>query len=198
MGTNKKIIGIDFDDVLLDFRTPFCLYINSIKNTTYTRSDMTDFYFEKVFGCSRQEVLDFINGFYESEEHLHAPTIAGAQEAIKKLSKHYSLSIISARPEYLRERTEQWIQKHFGNMFETIHLNNQYHGDEIKKTKAEVCQEIGAEIYVDDLLENAEGVANTGRKVFLLDSPWNQGEIPQGITRAYSWNEIVEALQVTA
>ncbi len=196
--TSKKLkIGIDFDDILMDFQGSFYSYINSLKNTSYSISDVTDFRIENILGCSRQEALDFIADFYQTGEHVRALPIKGSQQAIKKLSENYSLFIISSRPEYLREKTESWIQENFGNVFEKIYLNNQYHGEGIRKTKAEVCEEIGVEVYIEDFMPNAIQVADSGRKVFLLDNPWNQEPAPENIMRVFSWDEISETLEVT-
>src|SRR3989344_4048910 len=155
MNSQKKIIGIDLDDILFDFFGHLCVFINSQKNTTYTKKDMTDFMLEKVLGCERKEALDLIADFYLSEEHENSLPIQGSQEAIKKLDENYLLFIISARPEYLRKRTENWVQKHFGNVFQKVYLGNHYHGNGLKRTKLELCEKIGVCAYIEDFIPNA-------------------------------------------
>jgi len=191
---NKKVIGIDLDDILFDFYSHLCLFINSKINTNYKKSDMTDFMLDKVLKCPREDALKLIADFYQSDHHQDALPISGAKESISNLAKDYSLYIVSARPEHLRKRTEDWIQKHFGNVFEKIYLGNHYHGNGSKRTKLEICEEIGASIYIEDFIPNAIEVADSGKQVFLLDNPWNQSEIPRNIQRVYSWNEIVNCL----
>lgn len=46
---------------------------------------------------------------------------------------------------------------------------------------------------IEDNLDYAIEMANTGIKMYLLDKPWNKKfnpEINKGITKIYSWDEL--------
>ncbi|HUC01922.1 MAG TPA: hypothetical protein VMA75_03380 [Candidatus Paceibacterota bacterium] len=58
----------------------------------------------------------------------------------------------------------------------------------------EVVADSGATIMIEDHMTNATVCAEAGIKVFLFDQPWNQGELPPGIERVHSWDEIVKKL----
>jgi len=62
-------------------------------------------------------------------------------------------------------------------------------------TKAGVCRELGVERMVEDGLHYATDCAENGIPTLLLNSPWNQAEsLHEGITRVYSWAQILENL----
>lgn len=191
-------IGVDFDDVLLDFNTHFIAYFNKMKGTSLKRDDLTSFYLETIVGGTHQEMVDLITDFYDTTEHAGGMPMEGAREAIKALhEKGNKLFIVTSKPEYLREITDKWLALHFPGMFESVHFTNHFHpGEGVKRvSKAEICDELGIKIFIDDHIENAKNVAKEGREVLLLDSPWNKNEIiPPYVRRVYSWQEIVEIL----
>lgn len=194
---NKKIIGVDLDDVLLDFNANLCKFYNKKFNTSLKRENIISFELAEIWGCTVEEARKIVADFYKSDQHKGALPIKEAPSVIKKLSKNRELYIISARPEYLRKETTEWLNKHYGSVFNGVHLISQYHnnGDTTKKTKAEVCDELGVEIFIDDSLDNANSIANDKRTVLLLDTPWNQGKLNKNIKRVYSWKEIFSVLE---
>lgn len=190
----SKIIGFDLDDIILDFNNSLRGYYNEMYQTDYKREHMTSFYLDKVWGLPQNEMADRIRRFYNHEVHWATPPVPGAVESIKKLSGDHKLIVITAKPETIRQKTEEWLSRHFSNVFESLHFTNHFIGDAAKRKKSEVCLELGVEVFVEDALHNAVDVAGAGIPVLLLDAPWNQGEIPSGVTRVFSWDEIVEKL----
>jgi len=53
---------------------------------------------------------------------------------------------------------------------------------------------IGAAVFIEDALHNANKMAEAGIPVLLVDTPWNQVSLEPGIYRVYSWSEIVAKL----
>ena len=191
---NKKVIGIDLDDVLLDFNTAFIKYHNIVYKSDLNLRSKYNHAFDKFLGCDKEEAERRILEFYETDDHDRVLPIQGAPEAIQKLSQNNSLIIITARPERLREWVSLWLGKHYGDIFSGLYFTNQFHGTGIVKTKGETCKELGVDIFIDDHIKHIEEVALTGIKVLLFDMPWNQGELGFGITRVYSWNDILREL----
>ena len=123
----------------------------------------------------------------------------GAVEAIEWLRHDHSLPIITSRPETIRERTAALVEKHFPPVFDGIHFLNHYRDDGTRsreRTKGEVCKALGVRVFVEDALENAVSVADEGIPVLLFDVPWNQGELPAGITRVFGWRDALLKLAV--
>ncbi len=186
---------MDLDDVLLDFNAGMALYHNSIYGTSFTRDQIKFPQLELAWGCTREEAHQRIADFYQTEEHSNVLPVRGAVEATRELAKNHELIIVTAKPPALRERTLKWLDKHYPGIFKDIHFTNQFISKGTEKiTKVEVCDQEGIEIFIDDFPHNAIEIAESGRKVFLLDCPWNQIELPFNIVRVYSWKEIVEKI----
>ncbi len=188
------IIGVDLDDVLLDFFGTFCDFINEKNGTKYDRNSLTDFYLEKSWGWTKEAASQAITDFYASAKHVGAAPVKGAVEAVSTLSKGNTLHIITSKPDSLREITEKWVYKNYPGMFAGIHFMNQYHSKGEKRLKADVCKELGATILIEDSLEQAQSADAKGIRVLMLDAPWNQKDVRTSITRVKSWNEIVTLL----
>jgi uncharacterized HAD superfamily protein len=193
---NKKTltIGIDLDDVLLDFNTALCEFYNSSYGTNYKREDFTDFYLERLWNVPTEEVKKVISEFYDHDTHWNTSPMPGAVSAIQKLfSQNHNLVIITAKPDTLRDRTQDWLMKHFGEVFQSVHFVGHYHlnTDGKKRTKREVCDELGVDIFIDDSMDNVVSVVGPERPAFLIDSPWNQGDVPQNAKRVKGWDEIM-------
>lgn len=189
------IIGVDLDDVLLDFFGAFRDFVNRTKGTSYTLESMTDFSVEKSWGWSKEDAHQAILDFYHSEAHRSAMPVSGSVVALAELSKTNTIHIITSKPDFLREETEHWIQTYFPGMVASIQFMNHYHGDGKKRSKAETCKELGVQVFIDDSLEQARNVSAVGIPVFMPDAPWNREEVGPLVTRVYSWAEIVQKIQ---
>ncbi|PIP55788.1 MAG: hypothetical protein CO183_00770 [Candidatus Zambryskibacteria bacterium CG_4_9_14_3_um_filter_42_9] len=187
-------IGFDLDDVLLDFMNSLIPYHNNVFGTNNEREHFKNNDIASIWSCTKEEEIQRVFDFFASPEHLQASPIPGAVEGIRNLKEHHNLSVITARPEELKEKTIEWLEKHYANMFDGIYFTNQYHGSGPKRSKGEICHELGVNIFVDDILENAEDVVSFGIPVLLFDKPWNQAEVRSPITRVRSWEEIMKIL----
>lgn len=191
---NKKIIGVDLDDVLLDFNSALCEWHNLKYGTSYTRADIFDFDLKNVWNISQEETNQKIVEFYHSKNHSDSLPMPGAVEAIKKLKQNNHLVIITSKPEYLRGQTDIWLQKYFPNSFESVHFTNNFHRNGSKTAKADICDKLGVSVYIEDSIENAKTIAAPDRQVLLFNSPWNQSPIPPELVRVNSWEEITALL----
>ena len=189
------IIGVDLDDVLLDFFETFCVFVNRNKGTSYTRESQTDFRIEKSWGWSAEDAHQAILDFYRSEDHRDALPVNGAVEALAELSKENTIHIITSKPEFLREETERWVQRYFPDMITSIQFMNHFHGNGTKRSKTETCRELGVQVFIDDSLEQARNVSSSGIPVLMPDAPWNQEKVGPLVTRVHSWTEIAKKMR---
>ncbi len=194
MKQKKKIIGIDLDDVLLDFNGALCIFHNVQYGTSLTREQIFSFHLEKVWGCTKDEAKRRIVEFYHTDFHRDASPIQGATEAIQELSRNNSLIIITGKPERLQTATTHWLDRYFPRSFDGLYFTNQFLGDDIKRTKAELCSDLGIEVFIDDSIAYTRDIASKGVRAFLFDAPWNQGELSPLVTRVYSWKGVLEKL----
>ena len=192
---NRKKIGFDLDDVLLNFNDALFPYHNERFGTNYDRTQIRTFDLGSVWQCSRDEVEKRILDFCRSTEHHEAEPVSGALEVINRLKDHHDLFVITARPEELRAETLSWLNRHFPDVFAEVHFTNHFYGSGNRRAKGDVCREIAVESFIEDSLHNAADVASLGIPVLLFDAPWNQEEVAPPIKRIYSWEEVEEHIR---
>lgn len=191
------VIGLDFDDVLMDFRASMEGYCCDRYGVCITRDESTSYDLWDRWGCTKEESIQRVLDFYVSEHHHKALPVHGAPEALKTLSKEHSLVVITSRPDFTQENTLKWLRKHFDmSLFDRVYFANLFASDKPKRNKSEICHELGVDVFVDDYHVYAEDVAKSGKKVLLFDAPWNRGygDHPN-ITRVHSWDQILEILK---
>ena len=189
----RKIIGVDFDDVIFSFNDSLHAYHNKKYGTNITIKDVTTYDIDKIWNCTPEEASEKVLEFMLTDNHDVTPPISGAIEALKKLSIDHELHLISSRGDMVADTTLKWIDKNFPNHFKSIQLTNQYLGVPNKvRSKSSVCHELGVEVMIEDSLSQVANISPVVKRVILLDCPWNQGELPENVTRVYSWDEILE------
>ncbi|OGG41367.1 hypothetical protein A2837_02515 [Candidatus Kaiserbacteria bacterium RIFCSPHIGHO2_01_FULL_46_22] len=199
--TGKKVIALDFDDVVAHFNAHFVVFHNKRYGTDLAYENLYLYdNWELMYGCDRETMALRAHEFYNSREHQEIKPVPGALEAITHLSQNYSLQIVTSRPEHIRDVTLNWINEFFPVHFEKIHFTNGFMGaaGSIIKKKSEVCREIGATVIIDDAIKHVKDVAASGLPALLFDRPWNREEIPSGIHRMHSWQEIVDWIKMNA
>jgi len=196
--SHRRIIGIDIDDVLISTHSkPLNDFYNAKFGTSWKKEDYHSHNLEEVWGGTREEAVDIVNEYLNSQEHDKSPAIEYAKEAITQLAKHNSLVLVTARNQDMEEKTLTILNTHFIGIFNKIYFTNQFVKDSKaeKRSKSSVCKELGVEIFIDDALHNAEDIASVGIPVLLFDQPWNQTDtLPPLITRVHSWKEILKKL----
>lgn len=181
-----KIIGVDFDDVLVSFNEALCIWHNYNFGTSYQKKDVISYDFENIWLCSREEALARIFRFYSSTEHANILPVTGAVDALHFLADD-EVYIITARSEIAKEVTEWLLEKYFPKLIGRIHY---------EKDKAIACKRLGVEIFVDDSLAHATKISEVGVPVLLFNNPWNQtNELPHNVKRVYSWVQILKHLR---
>ncbi len=190
----KPILGIDMDDVLLDFMAPLCDFYNRVHGGSMTRDQLHVFDPSVNFKCSNEEALKLLFDFYDSPENAACMPVDGALDAITVLKNKYQLIIVTARPKKVADMTHAWVTKYFPGVFSDIIFTGLLGTEEKKKSKGEIAKELGFAGFVDDALHNAQSLSEHGIPVYLLNAPWNQGELPPLVTRYNTWKEITEAL----
>ncbi|MFZ2523259.1 MAG: hypothetical protein WAW92_02620 [Minisyncoccia bacterium] len=191
-----KKIGFDLDDVLLNLSDPLREFLNIKYTRSVKREDLKDFYIESIYGIEREIFKKDIADFYLHNDHINSSPINGAVEVVEQLSKKYILEIVTAKPDSLAEITEQWLLKHFPNMFKVVHFANHHHDNHKKRLKSEICLVENISVFIDDSLDNAKDLSSSNIPVLLFDAPWNQSEsLPGLVKRVHSWNEIEKEIE---
>ncbi len=197
MSQTKKI-GVDLDDVLLEIVAGLFPWHNRLYGTNNKKEEVRPFELSSSWNCTKEEAVSRILDFYQTPEHADCMPVPGATEAMAALGQSYELVIVTSKPANLETMTQAWVEKHFPKVFQGIYFTNSFVTPEHQQVKkSELCRKLGIEIFIDDSIGNVIDVATACEHVFLFDRPWNQENValPANVTRAYSWKEIVDAIQ---
>ncbi|VVB82760.1 5' nucleotidase, deoxy (Pyrimidine), cytosolic type C protein (NT5C) [uncultured archaeon] len=193
----KIKIAADVDDVLLNFMEPFLSFYNSRSGTAFKRRDMFSYLLEQVFGEPREELEKKMNDFYFSNHFRNLPVVKGAKTALQKLNENYEVIIVTSRASTFYGLTEEALEQSFRGQYSAIfHSKDSYR--KTGKTKAEICEEQKVSFLVEDCLKYAIECNSKRIPVFLMNAPWNQGDLEGTlITRVRNWKEILLNLKET-
>ncbi len=190
----RRVIGVDLDDVLIEFSLALSSYIYMKYGIKYTLYDIpADYDLTSIWKCSHDDVLKNIFEFYLSEDHMNILPTKGAIEALQFLIQDFDIVVITSRPQSVEDITIKLLRKHFPEIFKKIYFVNTYIGPD-KKSKAQVCIENNVELFIDDLLSNTISTSEAGIPTIIFDRPWNRINIRNNgrTVRCKNWKSIVK------
>lgn len=199
------VIACDIDEVLFPYLSGYVKYYNRIHDASLKISDFHSYNFAHVHGGSHEDIAELIYAFHDEPEFEEIEPITGSLDAVSRLQELGEVHFVTARQEAIATKTRDWIKKHFGIDKERIHLGNHWARDSdpvtIKRSKAEMCRSIGAEILIDDAPSYALECAMDGMKVFLFDLDgeynWNKPTpMHENITRVHNWDETISKIRM--
>lgn len=195
----RLVIAVDCDDVIIA-STPVII---DDYNTAYgTSIQLADAHSQdlSVWGVEHDdEAIRRVFNLWETKEYHKLGPIRQSVQALRALKQHHEPHLITGRADFLQTATRQWVESHMPDIFVTMEFTNfivptdQMH---VRRSKLEACQQIGADILIDDHLHHAEQVAAGGIEVLLFgDYPWNvtgDTSLPPNIVRAKDWQAVLE------
>ena len=192
---NKRKIAVDIDGVLANYHEPFVGFYNERNGTNFNLENISGYDFWRAFGISEEKSACEIADFYFSEDFKEINPVEGSQDVLKLLSPKNILAIITARPDFIRKKTLEWINKYFPNVFSDVHFTNQFGGNGSKEKKSYFCLDRGYGVIVEDSAEYANECAEQGINALLLNRPWNRnGSLHPQVQRVSNWKEVLEHL----
>jgi uncharacterized HAD superfamily protein len=194
----KKVIAIDYDDVIVPSAP---IIVRSYNEKYGTNVQLKDFYYDdpRSWGSSDTSTVNQRVGDYlMSEEYQATLPFTEAIDALRLLSEQHELHIVTGRTDYLADVTKNMLNKYLPGIFRSVEFTNFF--GQNRRSKAEVCQALDADLLIDDHLHHAQVVADCGIDVLLFgDYPWNQAkQLPANIRRVSGWHEITELLLTPA
>lgn len=176
-----KRIGVDIDGVIADSQPVIIEKLNQHFGKNYKLEDFIDFNPVKMFGIDRKE-LDNIIMQRELEIIEEAEPVPGAVETLKELSAGNKILLVSARTPAYIDQTRAWLGKYQIPHDDLILLG--------QHDKRQCCLNLCVDIFIEDNKKNAGQISSCGIPVLLMDATYNQGKLPDSITRVHSWSEI--------
>jgi uncharacterized HAD superfamily protein len=191
---SKPTIAVDIDEVLFPMAPTFLDYHNTTHGTTITLDQMVSYYLEDITGETIEEVIEKIKAYLDSEHYSSGTPIKGSVEAISKLRQRFRLVLITSRNDFYRGYTEDFIEKHFGGLFDELRYTHEIENPTATIPKHVICKELGAMVLIDDHLHNVVECVKAGVDAILFGSyPWNQANaLPKGLVRLNDWQEVLE------
>jgi uncharacterized HAD superfamily protein len=185
-------IGIDLDDVIVDFFPSFINFYNKKYGKNFKFEDIKSFYMWEIgIGKDKQEIIKLVDEFYDSNDFDNMPLISDVKFAFNNFSND-KLFIITSRPVRFKEKTDYFLKKHFPSIsFEIIYSNGlQIRGE----NKAEICRRLGLNYFIEDNFHYVNEFDFNRIKVFLINKPWNKDFVNSNLIRVDNWKEILEKI----
>jgi len=170
------IIGFDMDEVLADLLGPLILFHNNEYGTSLTKQSFTSYSLAEAAGCTLDESTERICKFFRSTYFYNVNPIQDSQEGVAVIVDRYGKQpIITARPDIITSETIDWAHSHYPEMFSSVNLTNQWHGEGTERRKSQVCKELGVDIMIDDSPSHAYDCADEEIDVLIFGNyRWNQ------------------------
>ncbi len=188
-------IGIDLDDVVVNFSKSFLNFYNKEYKTNFKIENWNSYWFGDAFGINNQVVKNVTNDFYNSNYFDEMPLIENARKSIDILAKKYDVNVITARPRRWGMKTNDFFKKHF--KFIDLDLYHARDNWDNKLKKSKICRNLNINLMIEDSRENSIQCANPNldSDVYLLNKPWNQeNSLPENIIRFNNWERVLEKL----
>ena len=193
----RLVIAIDCDDVLL----PSSEAIVSFYNREYGTNVHLDNFYERdpeQWGVqSLDEVYERIRLYFQSDAFpQEVKPFDDAIEAVKRLSAKHELHLVTGRGPAVEAVTHAMVDAYFNGQFMSVEHTGAYlRGDGTmgRRTKGEVCAAISADILIDDNLDHARSVLESGIKTVLLYGTyaWTKKEDLARAVRCETWSDIL-------
>jgi hypothetical protein len=178
-------IGVDIDGVVSDSYPVWLQALNRHYGKNIAVID--DYEMHLAFDVPPEDMNDFFVGNVERLLMMPDP-IPGAKEGIETLLQEgHEVIYITARTLDQKDITVQWFK-----MREIHHELVLFTGC---GSKVDFVKQWKIEAFVEDYHVNAKLIAECGVPVFLLNTSYNQVELPTGITRCHNWDEILEGIR---
>ena len=191
----KPVIAVDLDDTLRPWTYPLRKWVaDQLGVTEVPSGDSSRVLLADLFGCSYEAGNSFANRFAVEPHGRDLAPYPDALPVLNELTSLYRLIIVTARLHSLKGMTCEYVERHFPGIFEDV-IFASYQID--RKPKHEICQELGADIIIDDRLTYvAEYAAEGMRPILFGDYPWNRASIlPERVIRARTWNDVPDAIR---
>lgn len=182
----KKLnICVDIDGTMTD---PYCWldYANRYFNKNVKVEEIRVYEINEVMGVSESDFSEFY-GTHGPEMHLNAPLRDNVENVLEQINRNHNIFYVTARDNRMTDATKKWFEANKLPKNKLYMLGSHY--------KVDKAKELGCDIFIEDRYENAVQLANEGIRVLLIDCNYNRFPLIDGITRVFSWDEILEKIK---
>lgn len=190
-------IGIDVDDVLVESLPGYLEAFRSHFGRDVKIEDAAWEIFPRYPEISAAEMRRFFTKLDEMDFLGSRPFHPEAVAAMQALAgAGHRLVVVTGRLQEHRHYTQRLLRSAgVAELFEELVHRD---GETAVEYKPRVIRERRLDLLIDDELHVAVASARVPVPVLLFDRPWNQGELPAGITRVTNWAQVVRWVEAAA
>jgi hypothetical protein len=216
-GNSKIVVAVDVDEVLAYFIPALARWHNRVHGSpSLSPASFFSYTFCEVWGGSNDEATAKVHAFFEAPEFLEQmEAVEGAFEVLRSRATRFEYVVVTSRQHCIRDATLSWLEKYFPGIFSDFRFGNHYGLDGAKRSKLDICRDIGAACLIDDSLKYARQCSAELESVVLFgDYAWNTERkggqrddatlfdrdgvacdaLPTNVTRAVDWAAVGRAL----
>ena len=182
-------IGVDVDDVLAESLPGYLEAFRRYFGHEVRVEDAAWEIFRRYPQISARQVRGFFAALDDADFLGTRPIYAEAAEAVRQLAAaDHRLVVVTGRPTTHREETRRLLRGAgiLGCFEDLVHRDE----EAAVEYKPRIVRERRLDLLIEDELAVAVATAAASAPVLLFDRPWNQGELPQGVTRVRKWDEV--------
>ena len=180
-------IGIDVDDVLAESLPGYLEAFRRRFGREVRIEEAAWEIFRRYPEISATEMWGFFSELEASDFLGTRPVYPEAVKAVKALATDgHRLFVVTGRLTQHRDHTRRLLERAgLLELFEElVHREHETAAD----YKLRIVREMKLDLLIDDELHVALAAAEVPIPVLLFDRPWNQAELPAGITRVTDWD----------
>jgi uncharacterized protein len=190
-------IGIDVDDVLAEslpgyierFRRRFG-HVVKVEEAAWE-------IFRRYPEISSTQMWGFFDELEASDFLGTRPVYPEAVEAVRKLAADgHRLFVVTGRLTQHRDHTRRLLQK--AGVLELFDELVHRDGETAAEYKPRIVRELRLDVLIEDELRIALAAAEVPIPVLLFDRPWNQADLPRGISRVSDWAQVLHLVAAQA
>ena len=193
----QLIIAFDCDDVLVPTAQ---LHLDAYNAKYHTQVQPDDFYSDSLLGAESEEIAaQRVDELLQSGATWNAAPDLETMRYVRKLAEAgHELHVVTGRQDFQQAETAYQLDTYYPGIFTSIEHTNMYASGKnahLKRSKAEVCKSIGADILVDDHAGHVLDVLNHGLEKAILygDYPYNRDvKLVDGMIRVVSMAQVYE------
>lgn len=195
------VIAFDLDDILSYHVETLAEWHNENYGTNLTIEDFKTHNFWMDWGGTKEEAIQKVIAFFNSDHGKKTKVMAGAKEGIDYLKQREELVITTAKLDELKQHTLDWVNENFPGCFsQVLFTNNLARNDKPLFNKTNACLKLNVKFIVEDRMKEAEPLARAGIRVLMLRKPWNVNrEIPEDLKDNIEifddWSQMLERMK---
>lgn len=190
-------IGIDVDDVLAESLPGYLERFRRRFGQVVRVEEAAWEIFRRYPEISSRQMGGFFDELEATDFLATRPVYPEAMEAVRRLATDgHRLFVVTGRLTQHREHTRRLLQTAgVLNLFEQVVHRD---GETAAEYKPRIVRELRLDLLIEDELHVALAVAEVPIPVLLFDRPWNQADLPRGIRRVSTWEQILHLVAESA